>query len=523
MADVTLTIRAKNMIGRATAAAKKSLSSLKDSAAKIGEGIKAGFMKARGAVVALGVAAAALGVTLKKAFEFEAATLRFSILFKSMDEAKRRVKELQDFSASTPFQFGDIAEASRMLETFSGGALGGAGSLRVFGDAAAGTGQNIKDVSFWVGRAFSSIKAGRPFGEAAMRLQEMGILTGEARTQMEELSKAGATNQDVWNVLMGELGRFEGGMKTLSESGDGLISTLKDNWTLALAEFGKQFMAVAKDDIAALIEWLKRLREDGSITKWSTNAITAIKAVASTIKKTTTTVKEFSDFLGFLAFGKGGRQVRLDRELREGLAFIDKKAAEEETVEATSQVKQEESFEKKVQKSLAASQKKIDEKRHQERLKKIDELKKKEERAVMAVAQERRRAAVKEIAGRIQEIQARAAQLQEIAGADIKDILAGKAAERNKAELDARDKKRAQLIEQELARGIDVSKRKKEFLAAFEQRENAKKELEADRAMQKKLEKERKVIQGQILKNNQKAAENLDQIRKKLDALLVMK
>ena len=282
--DVTIVIRAKEAVTNAVNKTKKAFTGLVMGAKKMTAGIAAAFRKMRAGMVAMGVGAAALAVTLKKAFEFESYTTQFKVLFDDLDKAKERIKDLQDFSASTPFQFGEIAQASRSLEVFTGGVMGATDSLKLVGDAAAGTGQNIKDVSFWVGRAYGAIRSGRPFGEAAMRLQEMGILSGEARGQIEDLTKAGASNAEIWEVLQDQMTKFEGGMQEMSTTGDGLTSTLKDNWSLALADFGKTFVDVAKQDIAVLIEWLKKVREDGSIEKWATSAVKAIKKVGAAAK-----------------------------------------------------------------------------------------------------------------------------------------------------------------------------------------------------------------------------------------------
>jgi hypothetical protein len=160
---------------------------------------------------------------------------------------------------------------------FSNGAMGAMESLKLVGDAAAAVGQPIKDVAFWIGRAYSMIKGGQPFGEAAMRLQEMGIVTPEVRRQMEELQEAGASNIEVWQVLEKRLAEFKGGMEKLSTTGDGLTATLQDNWTAAVRTFGGAFQDVAKNAIKKLSDKLEQLESDGTLTRWAENGINALK------------------------------------------------------------------------------------------------------------------------------------------------------------------------------------------------------------------------------------------------------
>ena len=202
----------------------------------------------------------------------------------SLTKAKARMKELADFAAQTPFSMEDAVVASRQLHVFSDGALGATGSLRLVGDAAAAMGADMKEVSFWVGRAYSMIKGGQPFGEAAMRLQELGIITPQVRSKMEELQASGAANIEVWNVLASRLSEFKGGMSQMSTTGDGLISTLEDTATAVKKTFGEEFKEVAKGAISGLIEWLNKLIEDGSIKKWASNTLDLLYKVAGAAK-----------------------------------------------------------------------------------------------------------------------------------------------------------------------------------------------------------------------------------------------
>jgi hypothetical protein len=102
-----------------------------------------------------------------------------------------------------------------------------------------------------------------------MRLQEMGIMTPDVRQKMDELQKSGAKQSDVWAVLQTRMLEFSGGMKTLSGTGDGLVSTLQDNWTGAVRTFGQAFSDSAKTGIQYMIDLIGKLTTDGTITRWA--------------------------------------------------------------------------------------------------------------------------------------------------------------------------------------------------------------------------------------------------------------
>jgi hypothetical protein len=165
----------------------------------------------------------------------ETSTLQFTTLMGSADKAQERVRGLAQFAAKTPFRFEDALVGARNLETFGGSALDTDANLRLVGDAAAATGNNLQDVSFWFGRAYGAIQAGRPFGEAAQRLQEMGVLTGEQRNKMEALQATHAKASDVLAALTGGFERFDGAMEKQARTMDGLVSTFQDDMALLAA------------------------------------------------------------------------------------------------------------------------------------------------------------------------------------------------------------------------------------------------------------------------------------------------
>ena len=181
---------------------------------------------AASAVVGAFAAFIAQGVRFNK--QVEKATIQFGAFFRNAEQAEAHVRSLTDFAARTPFQLPGILQASRMLLTFAADAAFGADTLRIVGDAAAGVSAPIEEVSTWFGRMYTAIQAGRPMGEALQRLQELGLLSGVARTKMEDLSKAGADQEVIMGILRDEWEKHNGAMERLSGTTEGLESTFTD-------------------------------------------------------------------------------------------------------------------------------------------------------------------------------------------------------------------------------------------------------------------------------------------------------
>lgn len=186
---------------------------------------------------------------LRQAEGMERLVTMFRPLLGGTQAAKARLSELFQFAATTPFQINGIAEASRLLEILTQGALSSTQGLRMIGDAAAIAGRPLKEVSFWTGRLYDAMKSGAPTGESLMRLQEMGVVTGATRRQIEQLSEAGASFAGRWAIVEKALKRNKGGMELLAQSSLGLKTTLADVRAAMARQFGQNFLEHEKNQI----------------------------------------------------------------------------------------------------------------------------------------------------------------------------------------------------------------------------------------------------------------------------------
>ncbi len=176
--------------------------------------------------------------TLRPAIDMETFETEFSVLLGSVDSAQKRIGQLSQFAAGTPFEMPQIVMASRTLQTLTQGALATGEGLRLVGDVAAGTGQPIDELAVWFGRLYDGIQSGRPVGEAMMRLQELGAVSGDTRGRIEAMQKAGADGSRIWQDLAASFGKFAGLMEAKSKTLGGQLSNLGDNFFNLRAQFG---------------------------------------------------------------------------------------------------------------------------------------------------------------------------------------------------------------------------------------------------------------------------------------------
>jgi HAMP domain-containing protein len=199
------------------------------------------------------------------AADFETVQLQFAVLLRDFEMAQTRVNELAEFSAATPFQLMDIAGASRMLQVFTGEALSTGDGLKLIGDAAAGANRPLSEVSMWVGRLYAGLQGGQPIGEATMRLLEMGLLTPMVKGELDALAQTandgGKAFETLWSRARAELLKFQGSMELQSQTFNGLVSTMKDNYSLLLKELGQPIMEEAKPVLREIIGLLGEMRQ----------------------------------------------------------------------------------------------------------------------------------------------------------------------------------------------------------------------------------------------------------------------
>ncbi len=215
--------------------------------------------------------------------DLERFELQFETLLGSVDEARDRLGELVEFGLKTPFELPEVVEASRQLQIFGGDVLATGDSLRTIGDAAAATGQGFQAVAFWTGRLNSMLKNNQPAGEALLRLQEMALVSGELRIEIEQLVKSGE-GLAAFDLFMASMeSSFGGGMDRLAASVGGAASNIADGiFKMRAAFFGGLF-----EDIRPLVQGFSDfLSSDGFLTsmeRWGLVLADAISGVGSVV------------------------------------------------------------------------------------------------------------------------------------------------------------------------------------------------------------------------------------------------
>lgn len=235
---------------------------------------------------------------MQKTFAFEKMTVQFKTLIGNMDEARAHMQMLQEMGNTPPFSLEEFAAASRQLMVMSDGALGFKKSLELVGDAAAATGQPIQNLAHEIGRAYAIIRDGQPLTRATMGLRNMGAITPEVAAKLDDLQKSGASVQQIWEALTGELAKFKGAMQETEKTGDGLVGAIKSQWDNSLRTFGAALLETTKDGLQYLLDKMRELNEDGTIEVWAQHVADALREVRDMAKDVGTVLGAIWDYSG---------------------------------------------------------------------------------------------------------------------------------------------------------------------------------------------------------------------------------
>ena len=278
-------IRAKDSTG---AAIKSALGRIKSFAADVGRNltnIQSGISMAMGVVQKF---ASVFTTAIGEAFKFEKATTDFKVLLGNIDAAKEHLADLRSFAASTPLTLEDLSRSSKLLLSFGASVDEVMPALKMLGDIALGDAQKFQGLSL----VFAQVKsAGKLMGQDLLQMINQGFnpltiisqQTGKSMSELKDMMGEGAISfemvAEAMRIATSEGGLFNNAMKESSKTGEGMISTLQDNWTEAVRTFGEAFSDSAKGGIGFLTQKLQELTEDGTIELWATKVASALTRI----------------------------------------------------------------------------------------------------------------------------------------------------------------------------------------------------------------------------------------------------
>lgn len=265
---------------------------VKSSIQNIGTGISGGFnaiigfakktvAAIAGISAAVGTAVAGIasyGVTL--AGSAEQTRVAFTTMLGDAEKAGELMQDLSDFAKTTPFEFPEISSAGKSLLAFGFTANEIKDTLRKVGDVASGVDVPFNELAVIYGKIKTQNTV---YTEDILQLAERGIpvireLAKQFGVTEDEVKKLASESkikfsdiEMMFNNLTGEGGQFFGMMENQSQTFNGLISTMSDNFkAFAMSLIGVEVTGEIKEGglffylKEALIGWMADTDEANS-------------------------------------------------------------------------------------------------------------------------------------------------------------------------------------------------------------------------------------------------------------------
>lgn len=256
----------------------------------------ASVLKQAGTTLAtLGIGAGLLEfakTTFNATAELERLQISFTTFLGSSERAKQVLKDLEDFSISTPFESTQVQNAGRSLLAFGVPAKDLTETLRMLGDISAGTGKDFNELASIFGKAKTQ---GVVQGEELNQLAEAGvpiysklaevlnIAEGDVRKFGEQGKISFLDLQQALKLLTteGEKGSFFGLTEQLSTSLTGRLSTLSDEFTKLARDIGTNLKPAFAGAIEGGLQFIEFIRAIPKFVRDNAQVLTILSGVVA--------------------------------------------------------------------------------------------------------------------------------------------------------------------------------------------------------------------------------------------------
>lgn len=204
--------------------------------------------------------------------QMEKYVTNFTTLLGSTEAAAKKVEELKQMAAKTPFGMEDLAQATQTLLSFGVAADKTKPILQALGDVSLGNKERFQQLALAFGQVSSSGKlTGQDLNQMINAgfnpLNEISKRTGESMEQLRDrMSKGAISAKEVEQAFMDATsagGQFAGGMEAASKTTEGLFSTLKDNAKALVGEVFQPISNTIKSDLLpAVIGYIDQLTNE---------------------------------------------------------------------------------------------------------------------------------------------------------------------------------------------------------------------------------------------------------------------
>ena len=255
-----------------------------------------GFKKWVGGL-AIGAGLSYLAKTgLDAAMSMESLTAQFTVMTGSAERASAVIEEIADFAAKTPFTKLGLADAGKTLMAFGIEGQKIVPTLRMLGDVAGADQNKLKSLALVFGQIQST---GKLMGQDLLQLINQGFnplnviseQTGISMSKLKDAMAQGAISADMvtaaFQAATSEGGLFFGNLEAQSQTLQGRLSTLQDNFQTALQNMAEAFLPLLKagTDVLIAFDWTPIISMMQSVAERVTSLVGTIGSLISWLQR----------------------------------------------------------------------------------------------------------------------------------------------------------------------------------------------------------------------------------------------
>lgn len=213
---------------------------------------------------------------LDTATSFERFQTSLETITGSAEKAKKAMEWITEFTAQTPYELEEVTKGFTKLSAY--GLDPTTGLLRVLGDTASAMAKDLNQaVEMMADAVTGEFERLKEFGIRASQQGEQVTFTWKQAGEQMVLN-AEKTQTGIEKALIQILeSRFKDAMARYASTWAGMLSNLKDQWTLfqkAVMEAG--VFEYIKGALSLLLEKIKELKRTGKLAEWARNMATGV-------------------------------------------------------------------------------------------------------------------------------------------------------------------------------------------------------------------------------------------------------
>lgn len=201
--------------------------------------------------------------------------IAFTTMMGSAEKANEYIQGMLEFSSRTPFEFTDLAEGSKLLMAFGFEAEKLPGMLKAIGDASSGLGMSGSEGLQRIGLQLGQMNTlGKATYQDLKQLAQAGVpvwdilseAIGKSTGEVQEMVSKGLlpATETIDVLIAGMSERFPNMMEEQSKSWQGLMSSIKDNLSIAFGTSTQEVFEYLKGHLETISE---KLQEFNAVLK----------------------------------------------------------------------------------------------------------------------------------------------------------------------------------------------------------------------------------------------------------------